>query len=355
MNEGSFYSLSKRDKRVLLSSQMKYGGDLVDHLEGFSGNIYVFKLPCFPNYVCAKIPKVSQNVDSEEAARRFMREIKIQRCLYYHQYVHWPFDFDFILDAPVAWFRFWDCDLSKLIGDFDFTISGRLAMLAYIADGMQHCHRKGLIAHQDFKPENVFVRNYGAEISNLPDAKVFLIPKIADFGSANLASEVGEFRGTRAYMAPEQWDKQPLGEHTTVWSIGLMAYELLSYGLHPIGEPTKPWRNKDCQVFKRWQNDKMWKDWKKSGMVVRKELESRDADRFIRICMSMDPSSRPSLEEVRTTLLNLLKSESMEAYEQTAFQIEHAKLQSTKDYDWPYLDARYECVSKQVAYHFDKK
>jgi len=352
MAKTSFHQLDD-ELRLLMLQTRKHYGKFTRRLGGFSGDIYVFEDGnAFPSSTCAKVPKVSTSVDTEEAARRFLREMKIQRELYYNFFVHWPYEFDFVLDAPIAWFRLWHCDLSQLIEDGSFTVSGRLSMLAYIVAGMMHCHRRGLLAHQDFKPENIFVRDLRADVSGVPEVDVFRVPKIADFGSANLAAEVGEFRGTRAYMAPEQWEKQPLGQHTTVWSIGVMTYELLSHGMHPVGEQTRPWRNRESEIFKQWQNDKMWKRWKDAGMMPLVPLPDAEMNKFVRSCLSPDPNARPSLNEVLAVLLNRLREESEEAHIQAEFQIAHAEDEAKTDHNWPYLDARYNELESAVSRHF---
>lgn len=351
----SFHDLDEPCRRLILGAHNDYG-DFVRKCGGFSGNIYVFARSSeTPSCVCAKIPKISRSVDPGEAARRFLREMKIQRSFYYHQFVHWPFNFDFVLDVPVAWFRLWHSDLSALIEDTSFTMVGRLSMLAYITAGMLHCHRKGLIAHQDFKPENIFVRDLREDFSGLPECDTFRIPKIADFGSANLAAEVNEFRGTRPYMAPEQWDERPLGKHTTVWSIGVITYELLSYGVHPIGEPSRPWRDEKPDIWKRWQKDGMWRRWRSAGSAPLIPLADADMDDFVRACLRPDPAHRPTLAMVLARLLQRLRAESSEAYTQTQFAIHRAEREGLNDHNWPYLDYRYDWLVKQVSAYFEWK
>ena len=226
-------------------------------------------------------------------------------------------------------------------------------MMAYVTAGMMHCHNRNLIAHQDFKPENIFVRDLRADFAGLSDLDVFRIPKIADFGSANLAAEVGEFRGTRAYMAPEQWDKQPLGEATTAWSIGVITYELLSYGTHPIGERTRPWREATPEVWKRWQDDRMWKRWMRDGSAPRIALEDRDMDDLVRCCLGPVPASRPTLREISSRLLERLHAESPEASQQVRLLISQANSEGRRDHNWPYLDARYEWLVQKVSAYFE--
>jgi len=95
----SFHTLDEQYRPLMLRVGNDYG-EFERKCGGFSGNIYMFAHPSkWPKYVCAKVPRTSKGVDAKEAATRFLRELKIQRELYYHQFVHWPFEFGFVLDG----------------------------------------------------------------------------------------------------------------------------------------------------------------------------------------------------------------------------------------------------------------
>src|SRR5262249_21777695 len=55
-----------------------------------------------------------------------------------------------------------------------------------------------------------------------------------DFGIARILSETtrltqtGAVMGTPAYMAPEQWNGQPIDARTDIYALGVMMYEVLS-------------------------------------------------------------------------------------------------------------------------------
>lgn len=317
----------------------KNTGDFLSVTGGFGGTILKFEGDSVAR-LCVKIPKKSLSVDPMEAARRFLKEIRFQRNLYFHRFVHWPADFDFVFDTPIAWFRFWDGDLSDLVDDLRVGVINRLALLSYIATGLLHCHSRGLVAHQDLKPENIFIQNIRTAQTGLPDLDVFTFPKIADFGSVNLARDIGEFRGTRPYMAPEQWAKEPLGQHTTVWSMGLLTYELLSIGKHPIGELTRPWRQGLPDVHKRWQKDRMWRRWIDSGALMSEPLLDGSADNLVKNCMKIDTLKRPSLVQYINEVNEIIRKHSPEAADQVAAQVHLANLDSMGDHDWPYQDSK---------------
>jgi serine/threonine protein kinase/WD40 repeat protein len=113
-----------------------------------------------------------------------------------------------------------------------------LFFLAQAAHGLEAAHAKGIV-HRDVKPENLFVTT---------DGRV----KLLDFGLAKqlegLATGSGEATessptgagqvlGTVAYMSPEQVRGLPVDHRTDIYSLGALAYELLS-GKHPFRRET---------------------------------------------------------------------------------------------------------------------
>jgi serine/threonine protein kinase len=82
---------------------------------------------------------------------------------------------------------------------------------------LEHSSQRGVI-HRDIKPANII---------RMPDGNV----KIADFGAAIVASEertVVTGVGSPAYMSPEQASEQPLDFHTDMYSLGVVAFHLLT-------------------------------------------------------------------------------------------------------------------------------
>src|SRR5947209_4449103 len=90
-------------------------------------------------------------------------------------------------------------------------------------NGLQHAHDRQII-HQDVKPSNFLIRDR-KETPTCPDLL------LADFGIARLitatASMSQSIRGTPTYMAPEQWQGEPLLA-TDQYALAVMAYELLT-------------------------------------------------------------------------------------------------------------------------------
>jgi serine/threonine protein kinase len=92
-------------------------------------------------------------------------------------------------------------------------------ILLQVCAGLAKAHDKGIL-HRDLKPANVMVTE---------DAEV----KVLDFGCAKLSdtaqlTRTGSVVGTLAYMAPEQLREEGVDARTEIWSIGVMAYEMLT-------------------------------------------------------------------------------------------------------------------------------
>ncbi len=103
-------------------------------------------------------------------------------------------------------------------------LTDRIALLLQAMEAVAHAHAR-LVVHRDLKPGNVLVSAEG---------RVTLL----DFGVAKLlqdgltgATALTEFAGralTPDYASPEQIRGEPLGTASDVYSLGVLAYELLA-------------------------------------------------------------------------------------------------------------------------------
>ena len=111
----------------------------------------------------------------------------------------------------------------------------RFAQTAGVLEGILAaltCAEHGGIVHRDLKPENVMITW---------DGRV----KLTDFGiakatgAASLLTATGTTLGTPHYMAPEQAMAQQVGPWTDLYSVGCMAYELVT-GQLPFADTEAP-------------------------------------------------------------------------------------------------------------------
>src|SRR5689334_15405308 len=99
-------------------------------------------------------------------------------------------------------------------------VATALELAMQIARGLSFAHQQGLI-HRDVKPQNVLLNGDGRA-------------KVTDFGIARSLdvqhgmTQTGTVLGTSDYIAPEQAQGQRVDEHTDVYSLGVVLYELLT-------------------------------------------------------------------------------------------------------------------------------
>lgn len=115
-------------------------------------------------------------------------------------------------------------------GTLDEGLEGRLPLtLAYrlildVAQGLSHSHQRQIL-HRDVKPANVFLQDGRA--------------KLGDFGTGAYISDVfgapesAEKVGTAFYMAPEVFQGKSATVRSDVYSLGILAYEVVA-GVRPF-------------------------------------------------------------------------------------------------------------------------
>ncbi len=113
-----------------------------------------------------------------------------------------------------------------------------IQILKAVASALDAAHARGIV-HRDLKPENIFLER--------PDQPEHLLVKLLDFGAATLIeserkvserewlkTQEGVMLGTPDYMSPEQCQGEEIDQRTDVYSLGVVAYQML-VGQLPFG------------------------------------------------------------------------------------------------------------------------
>jgi formylglycine-generating enzyme required for sulfatase activity/tRNA A-37 threonylcarbamoyl transferase component Bud32 len=157
------------------------------------------------------------------------------------------------------------------------SIHEALRICRAIAEAIAEAHRHEII-HADLKPENVLLPR---------DGRV----RVVDFGLARHAgAEQAAASGTPAYMAPERWRGAPPSPAIDLWSLGIIAYELLE-GRRPL----------DDMQLARWA-------FAPKPLPASPRLREVPAAQVLQACLALEPTERPSAQDVAQALGEALSS-----------------------------------------------
>ncbi|WP_147445643.1 nSTAND1 domain-containing NTPase [Corallococcus aberystwythensis] len=170
-----------------------------------------------------------------------------------------------------------------------YSPSEALRICRAIAEATAEAHRHGII-HADLKPENVLLPR---------DGRV----RVVDFGLARHAgAEQGAASGTPAYMAPERWRGAPPTPAIDVWSLGIIACELL--------EGRRPLADDELAHFA----------FSPRPLDLSAHVLELPVGLMLRACLSMDPGKRPSAQDLAQALGEALGSGPGPAENRTPFR-----------------------------------
>lgn len=204
------------------------GYDIVDFLGcGGMGNVFEAYQRSTGRRVAMKFLR-DVAISRESMRRRFEREIELVARLQHPAIVS-------VLDAgPYLDRYFFVMDyIEGTMLDVAFppgkcNVRQAMRVMGEICDAVEYAHQRGVL-HRDLKPSNILIDGDGH-------------PHLVDFGLAKAIdhepvarrhwtiSAPGQILGTLSYMSPEQsrGDVEELSVRSDVYSIGVMAYELIT-------------------------------------------------------------------------------------------------------------------------------
>ena len=142
-------------------------------------------------------------------------------------------------------------------------------LIRQLLDGLGYAHALGVV-HRDIKPSNILINDDGRL-------------KLTDFGIARIdtstLTQVGEIMGSPGYMSPEQFLGTDIDARGDIYSVGVIAYELLA--------GRRPFTGNNAEVMRQALNERaanpsdlnpkisVQLDW-----AVQKALAKKRDDRF---------------------------------------------------------------------------
>jgi calcium-dependent protein kinase len=146
--------------------------------------------------------------------------------------------------------------------------------------GLNYMHKKNIV-HRDIKPENILMESRDTDNLNI---------RITDFGFAKFydpkTGGLKESLGSPLYMAPEIVKNLPYDAKVDIWSLGVVAYILLS-GKPPFSGTTKQ------EIFMQLSSQSISYTDNSAWLKV-----SREAKSLVKKMLTRDPRIRPSAEDL---------------------------------------------------------
>jgi serine/threonine protein kinase len=174
----------------------------------------------------------SEHAKSDELASRFRREARAASAVESEHIVH---VFDVGQDESVGLYM-----VMEMLSGSDVAtrleraggalpLDEGLAIVQQAARGLAKAHAAGVV-HRDLKPANLFIttREDGTPCVKILDFGISkLVRRETDAKQSSLTRE-GVVIGTPQYMSPEQAQGLAVDHRTDIWSLGAVAYEILS-------------------------------------------------------------------------------------------------------------------------------
>ncbi len=163
--------------------------------------------------VALKLP-FPETLADPERAERFANEVRLSLQLRHDRLVVGFAGVPFGMGSYLSMRYFPEGTLSRWLELGKLSAQESLRILADVASALSHLHQQGVV-HQDVKSQNVY----------LDDGRAAL----GDFGAAYFVAQGGKTAGSPFYMAPEIYRAEGSTSASDVYSLGVLAYEMLAH------------------------------------------------------------------------------------------------------------------------------
>jgi len=222
-----------------------------------------------------------KNILEEDEEQRLMKEVEIMQDLKHKNIINFH---DFYDEESSYYLVIEKMDGGDLLERLEvvtaFKEKRACQILKDVVDAVDFMHSKN-IAHRDLKPENLL----------FDSTREAALVKIADFGLSKKEVTPNCFKtmcGTPSYIAPEILQSLPYGITCDLWSLGVIAYCLLS-GYQPFrGETDQKLRQSIKNGHYKFE-DEFWSD------------ISDEAKNIITSLLNINPIDRTSTKELLNT------------------------------------------------------
>ena len=236
---------------------------------GGMGVVYVAHDPVLGRMVAIKV--FIGDMDVPDAAERFAREARAAAALN-HSNIVTVYDFGEVSSQPYIVMEYIQGEtVAELISrKTPVPLTEKLRWLEDLCAGVASAHKMDVI-HRDIKPSNLMVDR----TSRL---------KVLDFGIAKIIGSLGTSMtaviGTPGYMAPEQLLGHRIDARTDLFSIGVVAFELLTYEEAFAGETFTAITHRIIHEDVRRLSDLLPEAPRDLGALIEKSVQKNPADRF---------------------------------------------------------------------------
>ncbi|OLV16274.1 protein kinase domain-containing protein [Deinococcus marmoris] len=282
-------TLTRRSTLSATKADLKFQDyEVMDRIGiGGMGSVYRAKRNSDGRIVALKVPQEKYLADAK-FVKRFYREAEVLKRFNHPNIVR---VYDYRMQDPEHYIamEFLDGDsLEALLEDSTLGFNESVQVIRALADALRHIHMQNVV-HRDIKPGNVMMLKNAFHDGQLREGGV----KLMDFGIAvgkvlTRLTMTGARVGTPIYMAPEQAKGNRVDARSDVYSLGLLAYEMVSGQTAFRGSYEAVVHQ---QVFESPKPPKQ----------VRLEVPGRLNDLILNM-IEKDPAQRPTLDEVITRI-----------------------------------------------------